>query len=126
MTDNKQSCAHIAYYGGRHTMEIVTLEELLESLKENVETELVTRGLATWTIDAAGHDFSDSLNGYSLEDLQQLRGEILEGNKVEVVVDLSDALVAHLDDLIEQAEIEEDDEDDEDDYEEEEDEDSDD
>lgn len=91
-------------------MEIITLEELLESLKENLETELLTQGIATWSIGAAGHDFSDSLNGYSLEDLQQLRSEVLEGSKVEVVVDLSDAIVAHLDELIDQAEIEEDNE----------------
>lgn len=99
-------------------MEIITLEELLESLKENLEAELLSQGLATWTIGASGSDFSESLNGYSLEDLEQLREEILEGSKVEVTIDLSDAVVARLDDLIEQAQAEEaDEEDDDEDYE---------
>lgn len=92
-------------------MEIVTLEEMLESLRESIENELGSEGLATWTLNASGLNFADTLNSYPLVDLEDLRDEIVEGNKVEVTIDLSDAIVAYLDELIERLSDSDDEED---------------
>ena len=99
-------------------MEIVTLEEMLETLGENALAELESQGLASWTIGAAGESLTELLGSYSLADLEELREELLEGGKAQVTIDLSDAIINYLNEEIETREEQEADEDDEEDLEE--------
>ena len=92
-------------------MEIITLEEMLDSLREGMETELDSEGLASWTINTAGVNFVDNLEYYSLEDLRDLRDEIREGSRVEVVIDLSEYLLDSVNNIISEHETRERDQD---------------
>lgn len=83
-------------------MEIVTLEEMLDSLREGIETELDSEGLASWSLNASGLNISDGLEYYEVEDLKELRAEIREGAKVELTIDLSEYLLNSIDSLIEE------------------------
>jgi hypothetical protein len=94
-------------------MEIVTLEEMLETLGENALAELESQGLASWTIGAAGESLTELLGSYSLADLEELREELLEGGKAQVTIDLSDAIINYLNEEIETREEQEADEEDE-------------
>ena len=81
-------------------MEIITLEEMLESLREGIESELDAEGLSTWSINASGINFADNLEYYNLEDLKELANEISEGSRVEVTVDLSDVLLQSINQIL--------------------------
>lgn len=88
-------------------MEIVTLEEMLDSLKENAEAELESAGLESWTISSAGVNFAENFSLYTLEDLKDLQTEIREGAKVEVTIDLSEEVLEYLTQQIEEQEDDE-------------------
>lgn len=104
-------------------METKSLEDLLDAFGESMTTEAQAQGLETWSIGASGENIADVLQGYSVDELEELREEILDGQKIQVMIDLSDSFLALLDELIENAEEEDEEdyddseEDDEDDYE---------
>ena len=98
-------------------MKTVTLEEMLDGLKDNTESELEQKGLSEWSIEAAGFDFADEFKGYGTEDLEDLRDELLNGAAIEVTIDLSTAVLTHIEAIISDREAAEDDAVDEDYYE---------
>lgn len=88
-----------------------SLEDLLDAFAENITAEASSQGLDTWSIGASGENIADSLQGYTLDDLEELREEILDGQKIQVMVDLSDSFLALLDELIENSAEEDEDDD---------------
>jgi len=101
-------------------MNAKSFEDLLDLFGENISAEATSQGLETWSIGASGENVADAFQGYSLDDLEELREEILDGQKVQVVVDLSDSFLAFLEEMIENNQEEDDGEDEElDDYEDE-------
>lgn len=90
-------------------MDTVTLEEMLDSLRESVETELESEGLASWTINASGQNFAEQFTQYETDDLRDLLAELREGSKADLTIDLSGYILDHIADLIATRESEEDD-----------------
>lgn len=82
-------------------MEIITLEQMLETLKEAMESELESEGIATWSINSAGVNVVDNLEYYDFEDLKQLQEEIQEGSRVEITIDLSEHLLDSINRIVE-------------------------
>ena len=70
-------------------MGIITLEEIIEELKENIESELDSSGLDQWALNASGMDLKESFDEYSTEDLQELKQNIMEGLNIEVTIELT-------------------------------------
>ena len=87
-------------------MESASLEEILDNLKEGIESEVASEGIAAWSINASGLNLADYISNFSLNELKDLRDEIVEGSRIEITFDLSDAILAHVEDLIEEGEDE--------------------
>ena len=102
-----------------------TIEDLLETLSENITIEANSQGLETWSIGASGENFADNFQSYTLDDLEELREEILEGQKIQMTIDLSECLLTLIEQMIESNQEnydnEDDDEEEYNDYEDEED-----
>lgn len=77
-------------------METVTLEELLEAFRENIEQEVESEGFGSWSINASGQNLLDHFADYDLQDLKDLRSELREGLSAEITIDLTEHLVDHL------------------------------
>ena len=94
-------------------MDINTLEELLDSLKENIENELESEGLASWAINASGQNIIDNIELLGIEDLKDLQLEIKEGAKIEINIDLSEYVLDCINEIIREHNASKDEEDDE-------------
>lgn len=91
-------------------MQTKSLEDLLDLFGENITTEATAQGLESWSIGASGENIVDLLQGYSLDDLEELREEILDGQKIQVMLDLSDSFLAAIEEIIENGQEEDDEE----------------
>ena len=99
-------------------MEIVTLEELIDSIQETVQTDIEDKGIEAWSIDTIGVNLVDELEHYSDKDLEDLLEEISEGAKIEIKIDLSSPLSNAIEEILTRRQADDDEEDDEDEEEE--------
>ena len=95
---------------------MTTIEDLLEQMKEAVADELGCTNLSDWSLAASGSNFKDLFSSLSARDLRDLLEEIQEGLELKITVDLTESILAQVEQLLEDV-AEEDEEDSEEDSE---------
>lgn len=75
---------------------MITLEQLTDELKENIELELDLGSLEEWSINSSSVNFIEQFKRLEMLDLEELIKEIEEGKTIELKIDLSASLLAEL------------------------------
>jgi len=91
---------------------MLSIDDILEQFEEATQDELSCTNFSEWSLAVSGANFKDVLDSLSTQELRELSEELQEGRELAVTIDLSEAILAQVDDLLESRSEDEEDEDD--------------
>lgn len=80
---------------------MITVQDLIEHFRKAVEFELDTVGLSEWSINTSSENAKELFAQLQTDDLKDLLSDINEGFQFKIEIDLTDAVVREIEDMLE-------------------------